>query len=68
MAKLGDIHGGVDVVGVMLPDTGLEAKRLNLGHITEQSRHGVAVTVVTSSADRNSMWIRAVSSYPLRTS
>ena len=68
VVKLGDMHSGVDVEGVILPKTGLEADRLNLGHVTEQSRQGVAVTVVTSSADRNSMWIRVVSSYPLRTS
>ena len=44
------MYSGVDVEGMILPETGLEADRLNLGHVTKEIGPGVAVTVVTLSA------------------
>ena len=42
------MHSGIDVEGVMLPETGLEAVRLDLEHATDEIGPGVALMAETS--------------------
>ena len=59
VVKIGNRHSGIDMKGMMLPESGVEAVRLHLEHTTKEIGPGVAMLVVTSLADVTSIGIRA---------